>query len=108
MVLVYKLDIGALLRRGVVGYLLVGVLCVGHHILARGTVVWVGTCRKMCGENPLWYGVCIVYEETRSWCTYMSLRSCCGMVYPLSSTRKRIKSLCSITVQFESVAFIFF
>jgi hypothetical protein len=40
---VYKLDIGALLRRGVVGYLLVGgaVLCVGHHILARG--LWCGS-----------------------------------------------------------------
>jgi hypothetical protein len=39
--------------------------------------VWVGTCGKMCGENL--YGiVCIVYEEMRSWYTYMSLRSSCG------------------------------
>jgi hypothetical protein len=70
--------IGALLRRGVVGYLLVGggIICRSTY-LGKGAVVWVGTCGKMCGEN-LYGMVCIVYEETRSWCTYMALRSCCG------------------------------
>jgi hypothetical protein len=75
--MVYKLDIDALLRLRVVGHLLVGGIMCRSPYLCQGAVVWVGICGKMCGEN-LYDMVCIVYEEMRSWCTYMSLHSCCG------------------------------
>jgi hypothetical protein len=43
-----------------------------------GAAVWVWTCGKMRGEKYIWILVCIVYGGMESWCTYMSLRSCCG------------------------------